>query len=364
MPISNKVTIVLTLKGRTPFTYRWLRYMNEMYCPYKILIADGGEDHAIEQYLGAHENYPHLDYEYIRYPYDRTIDDYYRKFENVISRVESDYLLLADNDDFYLLERIPDILTFLDTHQDYVGARGRLVDLALFDRAGLSNGLTVGVRYAAVENDALSIESTSLFERIEALCKDMRTYDYYANWYCVFRSSSFKKVWKSLITLSIKEVIVTEVLTHVLMLTIGKIKIMPFPFYIRQSNTSMFGDTLVVGNEFLERCIVNNALSEFGVAVDQFVTVQTREERERILRAIAAWLEVFVANIYWGRVRVKTSVILCLRERIRCVPLLDSWVTQMYYRLTHPFSPLPMRARKHIRLKSIEPYILAQSKNH
>ena len=103
-----KLTIVLTLKDRAPFTYRWMQYMNDMQCSYKILIADGGEDSAIEQHLRNHENYPHLDYEYIRYPYDATIDDYCKKFENVISRVESEYLLLADNYYFYLLERVPD----------------------------------------------------------------------------------------------------------------------------------------------------------------------------------------------------------------------------------------------------------------
>jgi len=331
--------------------------MNDMRCPYRIFIADGGEDSVIEQHLRNHENYPHLDYEYIRYPYDATIEDYYIKFENIISRVESEYLLLADNDDFYLLDRIPEILAFLDTHKDYVGARGKLVNLTLFDRLGLSDGLTSGVRYEAVENDALSIESVSSYERVEALCKDMSTYDYYANWYCIFRSASLQEVWKMLITLPIKEVIVTEVLTHVLMMMKGKIKILPNPFYVRQCNTSTLGDTLVVDNEFLERCIINNALSEFGVAVNQFVAVQTREERDRLLRAIAAWLEVFVSNIYWGRVRVRTSVMFRLREKIKRVPLLGSWMAQIYYRTAHLFSPI--RQRRLVRLKSIEHYILS-----
>lgn len=359
-----KLTIVLTLKDRTPFTYRWMQYMNDMRCPYKILIADGGEDSAIEQHLRNHENYPHLDYEYIRYPYDATIEDYLWKFENVKSRVVSEYLLNADNDDFYLLERIPEILEFLDAHKDYVGARGQLVNLTLFDKAGLPNCQCSGVRYVAVANDAPSIESVSPYERVERLCKDMHKYDYYANWDCIFRAASFQKVWKSLITLPIKEMIVTEVLTHVLMLMSGKIKIMPSPFYIRQSNTSTFGGTLVVGNEFLERCIVNNALSEFGVAVDQFVDVQSREERDRLLRAIAAWLEMFVSNIYWDRVHVKTSVMFRLRERIKCFPLLGSWIAQIYYRTSHLFSPLPLRQRKLVRLKLIEPYILARYQPH
>jgi glycosyltransferase domain-containing protein len=330
--------------------------MNDMRCPYRILIADGGEDSAIEQHLRNHENYSHIDYEYIRYPYDATIEGYYRKLENVISRVESEYLLLADNDDFYLLERIPDILAFLDTQKDYVGARGQLVDLFLFDKAGSSKGLTSGLRYLAVSNEAPSIESASPFDRIEALCRDMGKYLYYGNWYCVFRSASLQEVWKSLITLPKKEVIVTEMLTHVLMLMRGKIKIMPYPFYIRQSNTSMHSDTLLVGNGFLERCLVNNALSEFGLAVDQFVSVGNKEERDRLLRAIAGWLEALVSNIHFSRLRDETSFIFRLLVKIKRSPLLGPWASWVYYRIAHLFQPV--RRRNPVRFKTIEPYIL------
>jgi len=357
---THDLTIVLTLKDRNSFTRRWMRYMNDMRCPYRILIADGGEDKAIEQHLCNYENYPHLDYEYIRYPYDATIEDYYIKFEDVISRVESEYLLLADNDDFYLLDRIPEILTFLDTHKDYVGARGELVNLMLYDRAGPSNGLTRGTRYLAVAIEAPSIENECPYERVEALCKDMSKYDYYANWSCIFRSEVLKNIWSLLITLPIKEVIVTELLTHILMVIKGKIKIIPFPSFVKQINASNLGDTLVIGNEFLERCIINNSLTEFGVALDQFVAGQTREQRDRVLKAIAAWLEVFVSNIYWCRVGQKTNYILRLKKTIRGFPLLlGFWLSKIYYRSSYLFSPLPSRQKRLIRLKSIEPYILS-----
>ena len=95
-----KLTIILTLKGREEFTFRWMRYMNEMHCPYKILLADGGANLELEAHLRHPNNYPNLDYEYIRYPFDASLDDYLNKFENVISRVKTEYILLADNDDF------------------------------------------------------------------------------------------------------------------------------------------------------------------------------------------------------------------------------------------------------------------------
>ena len=102
----NDLTIVLTLKDRVPFTYRWIKYMNDMKCPYKILIADGGKDKSIEEHLSDSSNYPDLNYVYIRYPYDETIDDFYRKLENILSQVQTKYHLYADNDDFFLLNKM------------------------------------------------------------------------------------------------------------------------------------------------------------------------------------------------------------------------------------------------------------------
>ena len=96
-------------------------------------------------------------------------------------------------------------------------------------------------------------------------------------------------------------------LAHILMVMKGKVKVLPFPFYVRQSQTSMGEDTLVVGNGFLQRAVISNFLSEFGITVDEFVEPKTRAERDRLLRAVATWLEVFVSNIYWYRVRSESS---------------------------------------------------------
>lgn len=353
---SQKLTIVLTLKDRVPFTYRWMKYMDDVRCPYRILIADGGEEGgAIEQHLRKHENYPNLDYDYIRYPYDATIEIFYEKFVNVLSRVESEYLLLADNDDFFLLERIPDMLVFLDARKDYVGARGKRVDFTLFDKIGKSNNLVTGVRYFAWSREERSIESASPFDRVEALCKDMLKYDHYSNWYCIFRSAPLQEVWRSLITLPVKEVLVTEVLTHILMLMRGKIGILPYPFYFRQSHTSTLSATLNAGNTFLERCMVNNALADLGLAIDRFVSVENKEERDRLLKAIAAWLESIVLSMYSSR--DMTSLKSRWRAKLNRYPLLGPWTYSIYYRIAHLF--LPRQQINPVRMKAIEPYILS-----
>lgn len=66
--LADRLTIVLTLKDRSAFTERWMRYMDACACPYRILIADGGEDPGIERRLRTPDGFPRLRYEYLRYP--------------------------------------------------------------------------------------------------------------------------------------------------------------------------------------------------------------------------------------------------------------------------------------------------------
>ena len=128
------LTVVLTLKGREAFTYRWMSYMDGLKFPYKILIADGGDNQNLESHLRDHKNYPNLDYKYIRYPLDNNLEDYFNKLFDVLSRVKTKYTLHADNDDFYLLDNIENHLEFLDENFDYVSSRGSLVNLELVNR--------------------------------------------------------------------------------------------------------------------------------------------------------------------------------------------------------------------------------------
>ena len=122
--MSDQLTIVLTLKDRSAFAHRWMRYMNDRACPYSIVIADGGEDHALESHLRDGGHYPRLRYEYLRYPVDVDYSRYYSKLADVVDCVTTPYVLLADNDDFFLLDEIPAFVQFLDQHPDYVSCGG------------------------------------------------------------------------------------------------------------------------------------------------------------------------------------------------------------------------------------------------
>lgn len=351
-----KLTVVLTLKGRDEFTYRWMEYMNEMHCPYKILIADGGDNLEIEEHLRDYNNYPNLDYEYIRYPFDASLIIYLKKLENVISRVKTEFILLADNDDFYLLDRVPGLIAFLDENADYVAARGQLVNFELFNSIwDLGYNQPRAYRYYASVVNSPSIDSDCPLTRIKKLCQGMSDYDYYSNWYSVTKTSVMQKMRENLTTLPIKDINVLEILSHVMLMNAGKLKVMPAPFYFRQSNTSECGDMLVSGNEFLERCISSNAFSEFPIAVDRFLGLTSFEDREEVLKSIAGWLKILVYNLHCGQ-QEHSIKIYRIWALIRRIPIFGPLVKFVYNFLKRPDLQIPRSLN--LRFKEIEPFIL------
>ena len=333
-----------------------MQYMNDIKCPYKILIADGGEDKSIEAHLLDSSNYPNLNYEYIRYSHDVTLKDYLLKLEDVLTRVRTKYVLNADNDDFYLFDRIQTILSFLDKNEDYVACRGLLVNLSVMKRSGEAR-MAQGDHYLAFSTHANSIEDDDAFDRVDVLCRDMSKYDYYGNWYSVLRTSAMLEVWKSIVKLEISEMIVNEMLTHILINMRGKTKIFTWPFYIRQSSTSQFGDTLVVNNEFLERCLINNNLSKFINAIETLIPFKSQADKEHLLKSVAAWFEVFIYNICLRDLSEQSNHYR-FKKWLKRFTIIDIWAWKIYHRIFYKATNIKS---KHVILKEIEPYILLKN---
>jgi glycosyltransferase domain-containing protein len=122
---SSELTIVLTLKDRVEFTWRWLAYAERCALPFKVLIADGGADEAVGSVLRDPDHYPRVDYEYLRYPYDATYSDYYAKVADAVARVRTPYVVLADNDDLFVVDGLAKSIEFLSGHSDYVACAGQ-----------------------------------------------------------------------------------------------------------------------------------------------------------------------------------------------------------------------------------------------
>src|SRR3989442_14795455 len=124
MTADSELTVLLTLKDRAEFTYRWMSYANSIRFPFQVLIADGGKDETVPQVLSDKTNFPNVNYEYIRYPYDVTYAEYYSKVVDALSHVKTPFAVMAENDDLFIVTGLRKAVQFLSSHPEYITCGG------------------------------------------------------------------------------------------------------------------------------------------------------------------------------------------------------------------------------------------------
>ena len=288
-----KLTIVLTLKDREAFTRRWMRYMNDQCCPYKILIADGGADEGIESELRDLTNYPNLDYEYIRYPYDNDLEIFYAKQLDICKRVETEYLLLADNDDFYLIDKISDVINFLDENPGYSGCRGSIAHLFLLSTHGAVKSSSTGHTYRMESRECKSIESNEFSKRAESFFNEAIKYDHWSNWYCIFRSKQVSDSLTNIYKYNFSSLVLNEILFNLMMLQHGKVKTIDKLFYIRQAGSSQVGANIGKNHNLLESFLIDDAFHCFNNFLRDENLTESQSDSIRIVKALASFIGIW-----------------------------------------------------------------------
>jgi glycosyltransferase domain-containing protein len=221
----KNLTVILTLKDRVPFTYRWMAYANESRFPFKILIADGGSDKKITEVLSSANTYPHLDYEYIRYPYDATYLIYHEKKVDVLSRVKTPFVVFADNDDFYIVDGLRQSVKFLSENNDYKTCKGQVY---AFTIAPDANGAYGSIDRCLVQS-AVSLEEDKASDRIIS-----HFAAYSTTYYDVHHIEDVRCYFDALRDLYPKDVTIAELLTSLMAVASGKIKTLSVPYLLRQ----------------------------------------------------------------------------------------------------------------------------------
>jgi len=320
----NKLTILLTIKDRVEFTFRWLQSMQEQKCPYPILIANGGQDKRLNQSIFDYIKKLDLNISYIEYPPDINLTFFLKKLINAMSRVTTEYIILADNDDFYDVANLAQLIYFLDTSASYSAARGKLINFEIFTQSGNSKGVCKGKYYEAYEVFSPSIDDTEGDLRIKLLFEGMSKFDYYANWYSVVRHKDLIRIWREILTLGSNDMILMEIVFHLRLVDLGKIKILPLNHYYRQRNTSQHGDTLVQNNIYLEKLIEDNSLMRLNFAINNLLSSTTDSRIKIIIESVSFWHRELISNILKSQ-KLGSSYFLNLRNFIRRSQILKSF---------------------------------------
>ncbi|MDR3574513.1 MAG: TIGR00180 family glycosyltransferase [Anaerolineaceae bacterium] len=289
----HKLTILLTLKDRVPFTIRWLRYTNTWPFPFKILIADGGKDSELPVLLSNRANFPNLNYEYRRYPYDQTYSHYYAKMVDALAHVETPFVAIADNDDFFLPEGLANSVEFLQNHAEYSSCGGHIagVRVVLNDRYG---------HLSQVYGDEKDIYfSPEIYPAGSALdVTAAKRVDYYftkyrCTWYNVGRTPDALSKFCLLQKLDIKDIILASDLPELLGVASGKVQREKFLYLVRQlsSPSTSYSTEVKEKGDYFDRMLaaswsadITGFVNAIAMAISQKDGISTDEACRQVRR--------------------------------------------------------------------------------
>ena len=245
--MNENLTIVLLLKDQANFTWRWFKYQNENSLPFKVLVADGGKDESVEQILKDKSKYPNVNYEYIRYPYDKDIATFFKKVLDAVSRVKTEYVVMASNDDFYVAGALKRAVEFLNKNKDYVVSRGDVYDFRVRQqdkKGGEEDVYGKMVNVINLYTNASNTGATAL-ERV-------RTFSEFSNslWHDITRTDKLKESYRLLVDSGIVDLDLSDRLINYYLSAEGKIHRGKGLYMLHQSHRAGLGHVLARRDTF------------------------------------------------------------------------------------------------------------------
>ncbi|MFA5779089.1 MAG: TIGR00180 family glycosyltransferase [Elusimicrobiota bacterium] len=297
MDIDKSLTVLLALKDRVPFTFRWMAYADKICFPFKVLIADGGADETVPEVLSNRNNFPNVDYEYVRYPYDQTYFEYYTKLTNALSRIETPFVAMADNDDFYIVEGLRRSVDFLHAHPDYSSCRGEMGGLFLKRSQKYGN-------LSEVYGDDFEFGlSSSLPNNLEEETANRRIQchllNYVPTFYAVHRTEQLRKCFQTLTEINPSDIFINELITSCLSVAAGKVKIERYLYLVRQQKSP--GSSAVTEEQkkgdYFDRMLLaswSNDFSNFLQAVSAVIADNDKISIDNAIRLVREGYRNFV----------------------------------------------------------------------
>lgn len=282
MTPDSELTILLALKDRTPFTFRWLSYVDHIRFPFEVCIADGGLDDSLQPALSDTATFPHVKYEYVRYPPDRSYADYYAKMDDALSRIRTPFVALADNDDFFAVDGLREAVDFLRDHPDYAACGGHCAVFWLNPSQARHREEEPSGKHIEwkCSSDAQSLSGDTARDRVWNLPrKSPQTFHYH-----VRRTEELRTLFHVLKESNLKDIFLTDQLLAFLTAISGKTQQLDTLYLARQWDSSggaadthraAFGD-------WLGRMLVPSWSDDFTTFLN--VTSTALAEQDRISR--------------------------------------------------------------------------------
>ncbi len=256
------LTVLVCLKDRSTFTERLFNYLSMIKYPYTVFFADGslGDEH--ELFFRNKQN-REVDFHFIykRYPKDISLEVFYKKCYASILKVNTPYVMLADNDDFVVPEGQEKCIEFLNNNPDYVGCNGRVPGVVLSPFPGEAYGKHIQylAYYCNVMDKQVLVDQASACKRIQSYIQN-----FYSIFYSVFRTESLVNTFKNIQEFNFSDLGIVELFLSYMQLAQGKIHSIQEVTYIRQKGSSY---TAAMQKDWFHRLFYTNWLSDCKVAL-------------------------------------------------------------------------------------------------
>lgn len=314
-----ELTILLMLKDRTAFTFRWMSYHNHLRFPFRVLVADGGSDERVQHALSTRQAYPHVDFEYVRYPHDSTYADFHAKMADALSRVRTPLVALADNDDLFVVSGVRTAVDFMQRHTDYSTCGGQSaafwIEADAANRADRLYGSRVTWK-ASREGRSLTGETAA--DRLRNV--SIRVSD--ASYYHIRRTEDVRRHFTLIHRANPRDPFLAERMTVALAAVSGKTKQLDQLYIARQWNPpeSAGRSYAAAHGDWLGRMLAPTWSEDFTSLVDVVsaeLAAQDRipedEARRTIIEAAQAWLAPHVLTDVVAEPTVTLRMVLGVR---------------------------------------------------
>jgi glycosyltransferase domain-containing protein len=230
MRTDDALTVLLTVRGRTAYTDRWMTYADAAGFPFQVLVADGGPDAATERLLSNRARFPRARYDFVRYPVDRAYAHFYAKIADALSRIQTPLTVLADNDDFFIVEGLRAAAAFLTDHPDYAACGGQEAGFWIAPNGGDPiYGSHVEWKWSA---DNESLDDDTACARLRR--KSRKTT--YATYYYVQRTEDLRRHFEAICRANPEDLFLFERFLAFLAAVAGKSKQLDQLYLARQHN--------------------------------------------------------------------------------------------------------------------------------
>ena len=149
------ITAYMPLWSRPRHTLRWMWHLNRIKFPFPILFGDGGDQPELRKILTERSDlFPNLNYQYFHYESTgNDLSDFTNRCVDMLSKIETPYVIWCDNDDFPCVSGIQAAEKQLDQDSELTTAGGPNGMIALYEGPSIEDhelvtGSLIGITFS------------------------------------------------------------------------------------------------------------------------------------------------------------------------------------------------------------------------